>query len=315
MENYKVRVANEAESKEAQELFLKYGATGNMCLDQSIRYVCTFNGALTQYDFLPSIEFKRITIPELRALVSLHKNPINMDEVLSEVRSDALGLLKDKPMKEYLNKLADGTYKLVVLGDVIDGHDGLIEIPEGAEVATTFRKYIIFWKDEKYSFSVSEENKWCYKSCDDSRYFSLGEYMNEYSDASVIWQRAQHPEELPFVDDEPLKVINSEYSKDGNSVTHTVSLNNQYAEIEQVRQASIADTLNERQSTYGSFEDVANTTQYLLQMLSTDAMSDVQLEALHMICSKLARIAHGDPNYKDNWHDIAGYATLVERSL
>lgn len=92
-------------------------------------------------------------------------------------------------------------------------------------------------------------------------------------------------------------------------------LNNQYAEIEQVRQASIADTLNERQSTYGSFEDVANTTQYLLQMLSTDAMSDVQLEALHMICSKLARIAHGDPNYKDNWHDIAGYATLVERSL
>lgn len=96
MENLKIRVNNEEESKEAQELFLKYGATGNMCLDQSIRYVCTFNGALTQYDFLPSIEFKRITIPELRALVSLHKNPINMDRVLSEVRSDALGLLNDQ---------------------------------------------------------------------------------------------------------------------------------------------------------------------------------------------------------------------------
>jgi len=109
MENLKIRVNNEAESKEAQELFLEYGATGNICLDQSIRYVCTFNGVLTQYDFLPSVEFKQITLPELRTLVSLHKNPINMDKVLSEVRSDALGLLEDEPVKEYLKKYEDGT--------------------------------------------------------------------------------------------------------------------------------------------------------------------------------------------------------------
>ena len=59
-----------------------------------------------------------------------------------------------------------------------------------------------------------------------------------YRGAKIIWQRHTQPEELPFIDDEPLKVIDSEYSKDGNSVTHTVSLNDQYAEIERVRQSA-----------------------------------------------------------------------------
>ena len=31
-----------------------------------------------------------------------------------------------------------------------------------------------------------------------------------------------------------------------------------------------------------------------------------------MILHKLARILNGDPNYVDSWHDIAGYAILVE---
>ena len=34
-----------------------------------------------------------------------------------------------------------------------------------------------------------------------------------------------------------------------------------------------------------------------------------------MITNKMARIVNGDPNYIDNWHDIAGYATLVEQEL
>ena len=33
----------------------------------------------------------------------------------------------EKPMKEYLNKLEDGTYKLVLLDSVADGVEGLIE--------------------------------------------------------------------------------------------------------------------------------------------------------------------------------------------
>ena len=200
-------------------------------------------------------------------------------------------------MKEYLEKQADGSYKLVMRGIV--GKDGDIEVPEGAEVATICRNYIIFWKDEKYSFSVSEENKWCYKSCDDSSYFSLGEYMNEYGDVEVIWQRHTQPEELPFMD----------------------SLNDQYAEIEQVRQKTIEATLAERQAQYGCFEDVARTTGKIMEALSefrVNGLNDLPYPhrmALYMIASKMARIVNGDFNHKDSWHDIGGYSKLIEDLL
>ena len=44
-------------------------------------------------------------------------------------------------------------------------------------------------------------------------------------------------------------------------------------------------------------------------------MTDDQVIALDMICNKMARIVNGDPSYIDNWHDISGYATLVEQEL
>ncbi|WP_257617167.1 hypothetical protein [Campylobacter pinnipediorum] len=34
-----------------------------------------------------------------------------------------------------------------------------------------------------------------------------------------------------------------------------------------------------------------------------------------MIAHKIARILAGNPNYKDHWDDIAGYATLVSKEL
>jgi hypothetical protein len=82
---------------------------------------------------------------------------------------------------------------------------------------------------------------------------------------------------------------------------------------------SISSTLDARQDTYGSFEDVATTSQNL-QAVIADAVGDkevsaVQQEALQAICSKLARLANGDINYIDSWHDIAGYATLVVNDL
>ena len=81
----------------------------------------------------------------------------------------------------------------------------------------------------------------------------------------------------------------------------------------------INNTLNERGERYGKFKDVASTT-YALQEILRDAksykhMSDDQVIALDMICNKMARIVNGDPSYSDNWHDISGYATLVEQEL
>ena len=83
--------------------------------------------------------------------------------------------------------------------------------------------------------------------------------------------------------------------------------------------SEINNTLNERGARYGKFKDVAATT-YALQEILRDAknhehMTDDQVIALDMICNKMVRIVNGDPNYIDNWHDIAGYATLVEQEL
>ena len=82
---------------------------------------------------------------------------------------------------------------------------------------------------------------------------------------------------------------------------------------------SINKTLEQRGSRYGKFKDVAATT-YALQEILRDAknhehMTDDQVIALDMICNKMARIVNGDPSYTDNWHDISGYATLVEQEL
>lgn len=82
---------------------------------------------------------------------------------------------------------------------------------------------------------------------------------------------------------------------------------------------TVIETLNERDATYGKFEDVAACSVELKEVIishhKTSTLSCSQVEALSMICSKIARIVCGDPNFKDNWHDIAGYATLVEMEL
>ena len=106
--------------------------------------------------------------------------------------------------KEYLEKQEDGTYALVLHGDLCKDDD--IEVPDGMNYAYDAGSFIQFTKQE------------------------MG-----YRDSVLVWQREQ---------DEPF-------------LTPETTLNDQYAEIEEVRQQSIEATLAERQSTYGSFEDVA----------------------------------------------------------
>lgn len=78
--------------------------------------------------------------------------------------------------------------------------------------------------------------------------------------------------------------------------------------------------LEERQKTHGEFERVASVTRFIQSELGLIHYDEkpytcVQREALHMICNKLARIFCGDPNVKDHWDDIAGYASLVSKSI
>lgn len=90
-------------------------------------------------------------------------------------------------------------------------------------------------------------------------------------------------------------------------------------------QSTVEATLAQRGSRYGDFTDHARVCQGFKEQ-AIDAMpkesgrgfsnlSDVQKQAIEVIFDKIARILTGDPNYDDNWHDIQGYAKLVEDRL
>ena len=87
----------------------------------------------------------------------------------------------------------------------------------------------------------------------------------------------------------------------------------------------VQQTLDERGARYGDFTEHAELSQALQSVMrgprtssrdhGWDRLSDAQRQALTVIADKIARILNGDPNYADNWHDIAGYAMLVEERL
>lgn len=83
--------------------------------------------------------------------------------------------------------------------------------------------------------------------------------------------------------------------------------------------STVDDTIAERQATHGSFVEQAGIMQAVKDALKTGSsyasMKPEQREALDMIAHKLGRIVTGDPSHVDHWHDIAGYARLVERQL
>jgi hypothetical protein len=79
---------------------------------------------------------------------------------------------------------------------------------------------------------------------------------------------------------------------------------------------SIEGTLAERGARYGDFTDHAIYAQGLQSLMhgsdNWKKMSPDKRQALTVIADKIARILTGDPEYKDNWHDIQGYAKLAE---
>lgn len=93
---------------------------------------------------------------------------------------------------------------------------------------------------------------------------------------------------------------------------------------------SVEKTLSVRGQRYGDFTNHAAICQDLKDVMRRAGnplidstcvahewarLSPVQKQALEVIADKIARILSGDPNYDDNWHDIQGYARLVEERL
>lgn len=81
----------------------------------------------------------------------------------------------------------------------------------------------------------------------------------------------------------------------------------------------VSDTLNARSARYGTFAGQASISQTMKGLMrqspNWNILDSDMAEALDMIQHKVARILNGDPRYADSWHDIAGYATLVDKRL
>lgn len=81
----------------------------------------------------------------------------------------------------------------------------------------------------------------------------------------------------------------------------------------------IEKTLAERGNRYGDFAEHAIIAQALKDAMwcrdGWHRLTPTMAQALEVIQDKVARILNGDPTYADNWHDIIGYARLVEKTL
>jgi uncharacterized ferritin-like protein (DUF455 family) len=90
-----------------------------------------------------------------------------------------------------------------------------------------------------------------------------------------------------------------------------------------VKEIGIEATLAERGARYGDFTHHARIAQALQDTMrgqgaakeaavGWDRLSADKKQALTAIADKIARILSGDPEYRDNFHDIQGYAKLAE---
>ena len=228
--NYKIRVANETESKEVQDFLKESGYkrpyanfvlhNGWVCISDKKQIMCVCESqAGSEIDIYEEIKFN-----ELRDMVVLKRNDTSdathenshgqsllkvsngwfFNTLLDvwEWNGEYLGyqpiklkpITKEPTMKEYLNKLEDGTYKLVLLDSVADGVEGLIEIPDGADTLAGDSSTRYFWKHgvgvkgnmlTGCGESLSRYPKW--DDCEDSADEWLGQINCENS--RILWQR------------------------------------------------------------------------------------------------------------------------------
>ncbi len=83
--------------------------------------------------------------------------------------------------------------------------------------------------------------------------------------------------------------------------------------------APVAATLEKREKTYGNYSEISRLSQGMQAVMHSGknwaGLPKDMRESLQLISSKIARILNGDCEHIDSWHDIAGYAELVERRL
>lgn len=77
----------------------------------------------------------------------------------------------------------------------------------------------------------------------------------------------------------------------------------------------ITTITNDRAKTHGDYTDVAECAQVTKELWRSRAgyakLSRVQRETLDMLAHKIARVLSGNPDERDHWSDIAGYAKIT----
>ncbi|RTL05689.1 hypothetical protein EKK58_07290 [Candidatus Dependentiae bacterium] len=83
--------------------------------------------------------------------------------------------------------------------------------------------------------------------------------------------------------------------------------------------AEIKETLNQRSSRYGTFEQNVKIVEGFKAVMeaspSYEYLTPMHKEVLGMVFHKMSRMLSGDPNYIDNVHDIIGYSKILEDYL
>ena len=309
MENLKIQIKIEDNDnlKEAHDLLLKlgfstyseesFGVWDNCPKPIWLKTNC-FDDKPNKIDWVDSGDykpFKEITLPELSDLVVLKRNNAvdathirgdgkkyfhaKSTDFFYQFSSDGDWLLStwmnyqllpqlqpiEKPMKEYLRKNSNGTYSYIGMVQPEHVSDFMIEVPEGAIKAYLNNSKTINFvnSDDDYMNHVTK-----------GEWVGTHRGMHEKCGHVLVWSRPAHPEELPFIDDEP-KITTAKDSEldyiakihdmrdryDGESdedyryqLEHYISreepsLNDQYAEIEKVRQDIINSPIHYADST------------------------------------------------------------------
>lgn len=106
-------------------------------------------------------------------------------------------------------------------------------------------------------------------------------------------------------------------SKTASLIEYCPDIKIPYKEPEKQSTPSISKTLEEHESSHGSFQKNADLfAWYTNNTTFTEAnITPIQRLALTMIFLKISRILNGDNNFLDHWHDICGYATLAKKEI
>lgn len=82
---------------------------------------------------------------------------------------------------------------------------------------------------------------------------------------------------------------------------------------------TIQETLKQRGNVHGDFWQSAATRDAMMSSAEHTPnyynMEPAQRRSISMIIEKMARILWGDANCADHWHDIAGYAALIDNKI